>query len=108
MTAEAREDECCDRQVAGSLLAAQRGLKSLLVEESESLVTVLGHVEVALESTVASGQRETVREHCYQVLRIVTRIEQRHREYPLPANVAGCLTELRAEMNQALERLSAP
>lgn len=94
----------CDRKVAGFLVAAQRELQTLLVPESESLVSVLGHLEAALEYTVEPNEKDSVTYHCRQALRIVDGIERRH-DGDLPEAITECLAQLRREVDHALRRI---
>jgi len=95
---------CCDRRVAGFLFSAHRGLQELLVPESESLVTVLGHLEAALEYTVEPNEKDSVAYHCRQALRIVEAIERRH-DGDLPEAITECLDRIRREVDHALRRI---
>lgn len=101
---KSHDSALCDRKVAGFLFAAHRGLEELLVPESESLVTVLGHLEAALEYTVEPNEKHSVTYHCRQALRIVDGIERRH-DGDLPEAISECLNQVRREVDHALRRI---
>ena len=92
-----------ERKAAGFLYTARKELRDLLVPESESLVTLLGHVEAAFEYT-AEPNSQDVMYHCQQALRIIEAIEQRHAG-DLPENVAACLRNVRVDVVHALGRI---
>lgn len=96
----------CDDLVAGPLGNARRNLRDLLTAEAETLVTILGWVEVAMECSVEANQRQNVRRHCQQALKLVTAIEQRNADGQLPVPVAACIERVRAEITRAMEQLA--
>jgi hypothetical protein len=104
-----REEAPCDGLVAGPLVRAQESLRHLLTAEAETLVTILGWVEVALECSLEPQQRKNVRQHCQQALRLVEAIERRHRDGGLPEPVNACLGTVRKSVSCAIRNLdSAP
>jgi hypothetical protein len=92
-----------DRKVARLLFDARRGLRQLLVPESASLVTMLGHVECALEYTVEPDESGSVGYHCRKALRIVEAIERRYNG-ALPQPIGDCLDQVRSNVDHALRR----
>ena len=93
-----------ERKVAGFLITAKQALRSLLVPEAESLVTLLGHVEAAFECTAEPSQRDSVEYHCRQALRIIEAIERRH-DRDLPEPVTHCLDSVRRDVEHAMRRI---
>ena len=100
-------DEPCDSLVVGPLGNARESLRQLLTTEAETLVTILGWVEVAMQSSLEPNQRKNVREHCRQALNLVSAIEQRHPGGNLPLPVDSCIKRVRKELALAMERLEA-
>lgn len=98
------QDAISNGKVAGFLFTAQRALLRLLVPESESLVSVLGHLEAAIEYTVEPNESDSVAYHCRQALRIMEAIERRH-DGDLPDAVSDCLKQMRREVDHALRRV---
>lgn len=95
----------CDAQVAGPLGNARRSLRDLLTAEAETLVSILGWVELAMECSLEPNQKQDVRRHCVQALKLVSKVEGRHREGSLPTAVASTVAHVRKELSRAIDRL---
>ena len=97
----------CDGLVAGPLGNARQSLRNLLTTEAETLVTILGWVEVAMECSLESNQKQDVRRHCLQALRLVANVESRHREGSLPPAVASTIACVRKELDRVIDQLDS-
>lgn len=97
----------CDDLVAGPLGNARQSLRDLLTAEAETLVTILGWVEVAMECSLEPDQRKNVRRHCQQALKLIAAIEQRNPGGQLPEPVAQCVRHVRDEVTRAMTQLDA-
>ena len=100
-----RGDEACDHLVTGPLGKARRELRELLTPEAETLVTILGWIEVAMECSLDPGQSKNVRDYCQHALKLLAAIDQRNRAGTLPKPVAACLESVRKEVTTTINQL---